>query len=107
MEIMFGSLRVKDWRRVATPYDRCPTVPSLPSRSPQPSTSDCDQRDLTLGSESTCQIRGLFTTFDLAARIDTSNEVLLIKRAIDGYTSNVVLQNTWKKCLHLDIHKVI
>ena len=24
IEIMFG--RLKDWRRVATPYDRCPTV---------------------------------------------------------------------------------
>jgi transposase len=37
IEIMFGSL--KDWRRVATRYDRCPPSSSRPSASLQPSCS--------------------------------------------------------------------
>ncbi len=37
IEIMFG--RRRDWRRLATRYDRCPTVSSQPSVSPQPSCS--------------------------------------------------------------------
>lgn len=41
IEIMFGLL--KDWRRVATLYDRCPTAFSPPSRSPPPSSSGYDQ----------------------------------------------------------------
>src|SRR3546814_10946537 len=43
---MFGSL--KDWRRVATRYDRCPRPSSLPWLSPQPSSSGSDQGVLTL-----------------------------------------------------------
>ena len=40
IEIMFG--RLKDWRRVATRYDRCPTVLSPPSPSPPPLPSGCN-----------------------------------------------------------------
>src|SRR3546814_11418872 len=43
---MFGSL--KDWRRFATRYDRCPRPSSLPWLSPQPSSSGSDQGVLTL-----------------------------------------------------------
>lgn len=35
IEIMFG--RLKDWRRVATRYDRCPKVFLSAAASPQPS----------------------------------------------------------------------
>ncbi len=42
IEIMFA--RLKDWRRVATRYDRCPKVFFRPSPSPQPSCSGNDPR---------------------------------------------------------------
>lgn len=35
IENMFA--RLKDWRRIATRYDRCPTCSSRPAPSPQPS----------------------------------------------------------------------
>ncbi|VXD00721.1 hypothetical protein SPHINGOT1_310010 [Sphingomonas sp. T1] len=47
IEIMFG--RLKDWRRVATRYDRCLTSSSPLWPSPPPSSSGYDQRVLTLG----------------------------------------------------------
>ncbi len=37
IEIMFG--RMKDWRRIATRYDRCPSPSSPPLLSPLPSSS--------------------------------------------------------------------
>jgi transposase len=46
IEIMFG--RLKDWRRVATRHDRCPTVFSSPSRSLQPSSTGSNQRVMSL-----------------------------------------------------------
>ena len=46
IEIMFG--RLKDWRRVATRYDRCPMAFSPPSPSSPPSSPGCDQRVSTL-----------------------------------------------------------
>jgi transposase len=41
VEIMFG--RLKDWRRVATRYDRCPTAFFSAIAPPPPSSSGCDQ----------------------------------------------------------------
>ena len=35
--------RLKDWRRIATRYDRCAMPSSRPSASPQPSHSGCEQ----------------------------------------------------------------
>lgn len=46
IEIMFG--RLKDWRRVATRYDRCPTVFFSAIALQQPSSSGYNQRVLTL-----------------------------------------------------------
>jgi transposase len=40
IEIMFG--RLKDWRRIATRYDRCATTFSEPSLSPPSSPSGSD-----------------------------------------------------------------
>lgn len=37
IEILFG--RLKDWRRVATQYDRCPTAPCAPLPSQQQCSS--------------------------------------------------------------------
>ena len=41
IENVFG--RIKDWRRVATRYDRCAHTLCPPSLSPQPATTGCDQ----------------------------------------------------------------
>jgi transposase len=41
IENMFG--RLKDWRRIHTRYDRCPTPSCPPSASLQPSSSGSDQ----------------------------------------------------------------
>ncbi len=46
IEIMFGWL--KDWRRVATRHDRCPTASFPPLLSPPLLSSGCDQRVPTL-----------------------------------------------------------
>ena len=40
IEIMFG--RLKDWRRIAIRYDRCPTIFFWAAPSPPPSSSGCD-----------------------------------------------------------------
>jgi transposase len=42
IEIMFG--RLKDWRRVATRYDRCAKTSSPPSHSLQQSCSDFEDQ---------------------------------------------------------------
>lgn len=42
IEIMFGWF--KDWRRVATRHDRCPTTSFSPLLSPPLSSSGCSQR---------------------------------------------------------------
>lgn len=46
IEIMFG--RLKDWQRVATRYDRCPTVFFSAIALAAPSSPGCDQRILSL-----------------------------------------------------------